>query len=173
MEISIVKNCVRRVQPISTSNVKIANRISANGKRTEIQIHDVIGFPGYTVCCETGTVYGKRGKAIGSRREDGRYSVHFNKDGKQIGMFRSRVVAEAMLGRKLKKGEEVDHKNNIVSDDRGCNLAVVDHKSNMNNPLTIALRKSKTKKYHSDRIEFTGETTTVSRKRNYKVETAK
>lgn len=173
MEISIVKNCVRRVQPISTSNVKVAHRVNANGKKTEIRIHDAIGLPGYTVCCDTGTVYGKTGRAIGCRRPDGRYSICAHVDGKQITMLRSRIVMEAMLGRKLEKGEEVDHKNNIVGDDRGCNLAVTDHKSNMNNSLTTALRRSKTKKYHSEWVEFTGETSTVRRKHGYKVETAK
>lgn len=171
MEISIVKNCVRRVQQVST-NVKVANRVNASGKKEQVEIYDSISVPGLTIHADSGTVYGRRGRAVGSRSSSGRYIICANVDGQKKTFFRSRLVAEAVLGRKLRSDEEVDHINNIVSDDRICNLQVVDHKSNMNNPLTKTLRKNKTLKFHSERIELIGEKSPRI-KRSYKVETAK
>lgn len=171
MEISIVKNCVRRVQTVST-NVKVANRVNASGKKEQVEIYDSISAPGFTVHADSGTVYGRRGRAVGSRMSNGRIQICTRIDGQRKTFLRARLVAEAVLGRKLRSDEEVDHINNIVSDDRICNLQVVDHKSNMNNPLTKALRDSKTRKFHSERIELIGEKSSRT-KRTYTVETAR
>lgn len=171
MKISIVKNCVRRVQTVST-NVKVANRVNASGKKEQVEIYDSISMPGFTVHADSGTVYGRRGRAVGFRTPDGRFRVHTTIDGVHKSFLRARIVAEAVLGRKLTSDEEVDHINNIVSDDRICNLQVVDHRSNMNNPLTKALRDSKTRKFHSERIELIGEKSSRP-KRTYTVETAR
>ena len=171
MKISIVKNCVRRVQTVST-NVKVANRVNASGKKEQVEIYDSISVPGFTIHADSGTVYGRRGRAVGSRMSNGRIQIRAIVDGQPKNFLRARLVAEAVLGRKLTSDEEVDHINNIASDDRICNLQVVDHKSNMNNPLTKALRDSKTRKFHSERIELIGEKSPRI-KRSYKVETAK
>lgn len=172
MEISIVKNCVRRVEN-STANVKVANRINANGKKERINIYDSISAPGLTIYAEGGNVFGKLGREIGTVSK-GRVCVSASVDGKIKRFYRSRLVMEAILGRKLRADEEVDHINNITTDDRIENLRIVDRKSNMNNPLTKALRKNKSPKRHSLRIELIGGAAAAARpERTYKIEKVK
>ena len=164
MEISIVRNCVRRTQNVS-SNVVVANRVMSNGKKERVSLHPIPGYEGYFADLNRGIVYGRRGNPVGSKANNGRIMINFGKiDGKSIFKLRSRVIASAALGRELNSDEQVDHVNNIVTDDRLSNLNICDAKSNANNPLTRTLMKNKTRRRNnSERIEFTG---AVSRSTN-------
>lgn len=174
MEISIVKNCVRRVENVTT-NVVVANRINATGKKETVNLRLCPGTNGYYSDIEKGIIYGRQGHPVGSKRNDGRIVVSvITDDGNKKLMLRSRLVASAALGRKLEKNEDVDHVNNIVHDDRVSNLNICDRKSNLNNALTTILRKNRTcKRNVSETIELTGEAVAARPKRTYKIEKAK
>lgn len=163
MEISIVRNCVRRTQNVS-SNVVVANRVMSNGKKERVSLYPVPGFDGYFADINRGIVYGRRGNPIGSKAANGRVQVSFKIGDKFITKCRSRLIASAALGRELNSDEQVDHVNNIVTDDRISNLNICDAKSNANNSLTRTLMKNKTRRRNtSEKIEFTG---AVSRSTN-------
>ena len=175
MKIGIVKNCVRKVVE-STTNVVVANRINASGKKERIDLRHCPGTDGYYSDVATGRVYGRQGHPIGHKRKDGRVvCTVVTDDGKKKTMLRSRLVASAFLGRKLDKNEEVDHINNIVHDDRYSNLDVCDRKSNANNALTKALRKNiSCKRNTSETIHIIGGAAAAARpKRSYPIEKAK
>ena len=173
MEISIVKNCVRRVEN-TTTNVVVANRVTSSGKKESINLYPIPGHNGYHADIERGIVYGRSGHPIGSKNPSGRIQLCIYVDGKYKTFLRSRLVASAALGRELAKEEEVDHVNNIVTDDRISNLNVCDHKSNMNNGLTKTLQRNKPKRRNkTEKIELTGAVKTTAPKRTYKIEKAK
>lgn len=157
MEISIVKNCVRRTQNVS-SNVVVANRVMSNGRQERIELRSIPGHNKYYADIDRGIVYGHFGTPVGSKRRDGRMIVFCGKNnGKAVYKLRSRLIASAALGRELNSDEQVDHVNNIITDDRISNLNVCDAKSNANNPLTRTLMKNKTRRRNtSERIEVTG-----------------
>jgi hypothetical protein len=163
MEISIVKNCVRRTESVS-SNVVVANRVMANGKTEHINLYPIPNHDGYFADVDRGIVYGRQGHPIGTKHVTGRIKVGFIVDGKTKNYLRSRIIMSAALGRELSKDEEVDHVNNIVTDDRVSNLSLCDHKSNMNNSLTRTLQNNRSRRRNtSEKIEFTG---AVSRSTN-------
>lgn len=164
MEISIVRNCVRRTQSVS-SNVVVANRVMSNGKKERVSLYPIPGHEGYFADINRGIVYGRRGNPIGCKSNTGRFIINFGKiDGKYVVKLRSRLIASAALGRELNSDEQVDHVNNIVTDDRISNLNICDAKSNANNSLTRTLMKNKTRRRNtSEKIEFTG---AVSRSTN-------
>lgn len=171
MEIVFVKNCVRRVENVS-SNVVVANRIMSNGKQTQVNLRPVPGFEGYYADIERGIVYGRRGNPVGCKNPNGRIQLTINVNNKIVTKLRSRLIASAALGRELNSDEQVDHVNNIVTDDRISNLNVCDAKSNANNSLTRTLMKNKVRRRNtSEQIVLTG---AVSRsQRTYRVEKAK
>lgn len=171
MEISIVKNCVRRTETVS-SNVVVANRVLSNGRSERISLRPIPGLDGYYADIDRGTVYGKRGNPVGCKNSSGRIQVCAHVDNKSVSKLRSRLIASAALGRELNNDEQVDHVNNIVSDDRISNLNVCDAKSNSNNPLTRTLMKNKSRKRNnSERIELIGAVARTNR--SYKVEKVK
>ena len=163
MEISIVRNCVRRTQNVS-SNVVVANRVMSNGKKERVSLYPIPGYEGYFADINRGIVYGRRGNPIGCKAPNGRIQISFKIGDKFFTKFRSRLIASAALGRELNSDEQVDHVNNIVTDDRISNLNICDAKSNANNSLTRTLMKNKTRRRNtSEKIEFTG---AVSRSTN-------
>lgn len=163
MEISIVRNCVRRTQNVS-SNVVVANRVMSNGKKERVSLYPIPGYEGYFADINRGIVYGRRGNPVGCKASNGRIQISFKIGDKFFTKLRSRLIASAALGRELNSDEQVDHVNNIVTDDRISNLNICDAKSNANNSLTRTLMKNKTRRRNtSEKIEFTG---AVSRSTN-------
>lgn len=177
-KITIVKNCVRRTENTTTSNVKVANRVTSKGKTESIKLYPIPGYDGYYADIKRGIVYGRLGHPIGYNNTRGRIKIGINIDGKHKNLLRSRLIMSAALGRELVSGEEVDHVNNITTDDRISNLNLCDHKSNMNNSLTRTLQSNKVRRRNkSEKIVLTGTETVVTAaaapKRTYKIEKAK
>lgn len=65
----------------------------------------------------------------------GYYRYDLCKNGKYEYFYIHRLVFETFIG-KIPDGLEIDHINTDKSDNRLCNLRVVDRKGNMNNPIT-------------------------------------
>lgn len=114
----------------------------------------VVGYEGLYEVSNLGRVRSlcfkgkKRKEPLIMSGDDGKgyLRVELCKNKKKKKFYIHRLVAEAfILGRKMKKGECVDHINTIKTDNRVENLRVCTCKENSNNPLTVAKLKGNTR----------------------------
>lgn len=104
------------------------------------------GHEGYYVT-DSGKIIGKNHTQLIGTNVNGYHYVTLCSNGRPKRYAAHRLILSSFLGRPLRKGYEVHHRNGHKNDNRLCNLSECTHRENMLDPETREKLKTPKRRY--------------------------